>query len=181
MLTIVAALWFSILAQPRIVNKPLPARDRRDTTTNYIVIHNDSSPDPKTTFRWLRRKHNSYHYYISRTGTIYRLVDTKYEAGHAGLSYYDGHWRMNKISIGICLENRPPREYTEIQYQRLSWLVFQLHSRYPDSRQKPILGHSDVAWPRGRKGDPGEHFDWQKFHGYLEKLNDRRNQRRTSH
>ena len=182
MLTLFAtAFWFSMLVPPKVVNKPFPASTRRDTTTTYIVIHNDSSPNPRTTFSWLRRKRNSYHYYIDRQGTIYKLVDPKYEAGHAGLSYYYGHWRLNRISIGICLENQLPQQYTEVQYQSLAWLVFQMQKRYPESKTHPIVGHSDVAWPRGRKNDPGEHFDWRKLYGYLDIQYNGRSQGRTSH
>jgi len=145
---------------PKIVNRPLPARERRDTSVTFIIVHYDSSPNPKTTFKFLRRKRNSYHYYIGRDGTIYKMVDPAYKANHAGLSFYDGYVRLNNYSIGICFENRHPQAYTDAQYASGAWLIGQIYRRFPNAKEHPLLGHSDVAIPRGRKHDPGDHFSW---------------------
>jgi N-acetyl-anhydromuramyl-L-alanine amidase AmpD len=161
------SVWVSLLQAPTVVQRPFPASKLRDTSITYIILHNDSSLSPATTFRWLRRKKASYHYYIDRAGTIHKLIDPRYVAGHAGLSYYDGHWQLNRISIGICLQNQLPQDYTAAQYTSLRWLVNAMHRRYPNSKHTPILGHDQVAWPRGRKYDPGEHFDWTKFQDQL--------------
>lgn len=162
--SLVASLMY---VPPKIVDRPFPRGRLRDTTVTYIVIHNDSSPTPRVTFKYLKRHRNSYHYYISRDGTIHRLVDPRYEASHAGLTLYDGYVRMNRYSIGICFENMPPQEYTDAQYKSGAWLVQQLHKRFPDSKTKPVVGHEDIAIPRGRKNDPGQHFNWQTFNEYI--------------
>jgi N-acetyl-anhydromuramyl-L-alanine amidase AmpD len=168
MLSILTPLfWLSLFVPPVIVDKPFPSKLRRDTTTTYIVIHNDSSPSPTVTFQWLRKKNTSYHYYIDRTGKIYKMIDPSYQANHAGISFYDNLRQLNKVSIGICLQNKIPQQYTEYQYESLSWLVNSMYDRYPESRSHPILGHDMIAWPRGRKSDPGEHFDWNKLYRYL--------------
>lgn len=152
---------------PKVVSNPFPVRDRRDTTANYIVLHYDSGASPASTFRYLRKKRLSYHYYISRNGTIYKLVDPKYRANHAGLSAYDGKLRMNKYSIGICFQNKSPELYTDAQYESAAWLINVLYGRFPESRTHKIVGHSDIAFPRGRKKDPGEHFSWDKLHDLM--------------
>lgn len=156
------------LAQPTILHRPLPAKELKNDSINYIVIHSDESPTINTTFRWLRRAGNSYHYYITKTGIIYKVVDIRYEAGHAGLSTYDGLWRMNFYSIGICLENKFPEEYTISQYKSLAWLITDIWKRRPDSRYKPVLTHADIAFPSGRKHDPGEHFNGNLLLNYIQ-------------
>ena len=93
------------------------------------------------------------------------MVDPKYEASHAGASLWRSYLRMNKYSIGICLQNNSKQEYTEKQYVSLTWLIKTLQNRFKDkdSTAHTILGHSDIATPRGRKIDPGPQFDWEKL------------------
>lgn len=153
---------------PTIINDPLPtAKKLRDTTTNYIVLHYDDGGSYKDVRRTLVKSKNSYHYYITRDGTIYNLVDTKYAANHAGVSYYRGYVRLNNYSIGICFQNKPPQEYTSIQYKNAAWLIKQLQEQYKDSTANIIIGHSNIAFPRRRKSDPGKHFNWDVFNKLL--------------
>jgi AmpD protein len=75
--------------------------------------------------------------------------------------------RLNKYSIGICLQNDPPEAYTEKQYNSVAWLINELQLRYKDSTSKVIVGHSDIALPRGRKLDPGKHFSWITLYAHI--------------
>jgi N-acetyl-anhydromuramyl-L-alanine amidase AmpD len=163
---ILAVLYIGVLPQtytPTVVVKPFPQYMRRDTTQNYVVIHYDDGIEPRATLQWLRRKRNSYHYFILRDGTIYKLVDPKYQANHAGWSLWDRRVGLNRYSIGVSLQNDSEQLYTEKQYQSLNWLLNILKKRFPDITYDRIIGHSDVAWPRGRKQDPGEQFDWSRI------------------
>jgi N-acetyl-anhydromuramoyl-L-alanine amidase len=147
-----------------ITKLPLPSKTLRDTTNNVIVIHNDgSSMDARTTYNVLRRRRLSYHYFISRDGRIYQFVDPKYVAKHAGISLFDGLPSWNSFSIGICLQGRNNTQYTDKQYASLQLLVNQLHQRYPDSKGKRLYTHSQIAFPWGRKHDPGDLFDFTKI------------------
>lgn len=149
--------------KPKVVVKPFPYSARRDTTDNYIVIHYDNGIESKSTFRWLRRRHTAYHYFILRNGTIYKLIDPKNRANHAGMSKWDGHIGMNNYSIGIGLQNDSKQEYTDAQYKSLAWLIRVMKKRFPDITNDRIIGHEDVAWPRGRKIDPGPQFEWSRI------------------
>lgn len=161
-------LLIAQLIAPTVLNKPLPVKKKlRSTEANYIVLHYDDGGSYASTRRTLIKKRNGYHYYVKRDGVIVKLIDTKYQASHAGISYYNGIFRMNKYSIGICLENDPPQKYTEAQYKSTAWLINVLQHKYKDSTAKILLGHSDIAIPRGRKQDPGSHFDWQKLEHYI--------------
>jgi N-acetyl-anhydromuramyl-L-alanine amidase AmpD len=156
-------LLLALSLHPTIIERPFAGRLRRDTSDNIVVIHYDSGTSLGTTLRYLRRHGDAYHYVIDQKGTIVKLIDPAWEARHAGLSFYSGHFRLNHYSIGVCLQNDGVHAYTDRQYGSLAWLVTALHKRYPDITAQKVVGHSDIAIPRGRKADPGTQFDWGRF------------------
>ena len=162
MLTLLLVLQ---LQAPLVIKNFLPGKTLRDTTRNYIVIHNDGAGLSAITTRYvLQRRRLSYHYFISRNGDIHQWKDLKYKALHAGRSLWNGIDDWNTFSIGVCLQGTSFLPYTEEQYQALTLLLNYIKMRYPDSRDKPILGHSDIAYPLKRKNDPGEHFyTWRLY------------------
>lgn len=160
----ISAVMLVSLQQLSITKMPLPPRGLRDSTQNFIVIHNDgANMDARTTHSVLRRKRLSYHYFVARDGKIYEYVNPKYIARHAGISFFDGIKFWNDFSIGICLQGKNGMRYSDKQYESLNKLVQQLHNRYPDSKTRPILTHAQVAFPFGRKKDPGPTFDISKI------------------
>lgn len=99
----------------------------------------------------------SAHYLIDRKGNIYRLVEDKHIAYHAGVSKMpDGRRNINDFSIGIELMNTKTGAYTAAQYAAVNELISYLKKRYSI---KSLVGHSDIA-PE-RKTDPWN-FDWKK-------------------
>lgn len=153
----------AFIPDPPVVYTPFPPGDVRDTTNNYIVLHYDEGLNEAATFRHLRRKRNSYHYFIRRDGTVHKLIDPKYQASHAGSSLWNGLYGLNRYSIGVCLQNDGITDYTDIQYTSLLWLIKIQKQRFNDITEEKIIGHSDIAIPRGRKSDPGDHFDWLRI------------------
>ena len=115
----------------------------------------------------------SAHYVIPREkhngNDLYQLVKHTDIAYHAGVSQWvvNGKLRnyINRYSIGIELEGDGNLvEYTDYQYEVLTWLVKDLVQQYniPDSN---IIEHEEIA--PGRKVDPGKLFDWKKFRTML--------------
>ncbi len=127
----------------------------------------------------------SVHYVIARDGTVYRMVNERYVAWHAGR----GSWaederytdRMNQYAVGIEMLAIGSKDdmrtmlssekydavdpswigYTEAQYEALAALVDDICSRHDIQKDRHhILGHEDYA---SRKSDPGELFDWTKI------------------
>jgi AmpD protein len=90
-------------------------------------------------------------------------MDVKNVAKHAGMSEWDSEYLLNSISIGICLQGTDITPYTDKQYTSLSKLIDYIHQRFPDSYDKPLLTHAEVAIPHGRKTDPGIFFDTTKL------------------
>ncbi len=99
----------------------------------------------------------SAHYLIADNGTLYQLVDDKYRAWHAGVSYWQGERDINSASLGIELDNPGGKPFSSPQMGMLIALLHDLSARY-EIRPDLLLGHSDVA--PARKQDPGELFPW---------------------
>ncbi len=100
----------------------------------------------------------SAHYLIGRNGDIYRLVDEKNVAYHAGKSSLpDGRTSVNSCSIGIELACSFTDSVSSGQMNALQKLTRDIKSRY---KIKYILRHSDIA--PVRKTDPWN-FNWEYF------------------
>lgn len=102
----------------------------------------------------------SYHFLISSTGRIIKLVDPKDTAWHAGVSEFEGRKNVNDFSIGVGLINDGESEYKAAQYISAARLYKHCLTDYeiPINR---IVGHENVS--PGRKKDPGPHFIWSRF------------------
>ncbi|OGI16320.1 MAG: hypothetical protein A2Z52_02125 [Candidatus Moranbacteria bacterium RBG_19FT_COMBO_42_6] len=131
---------------------------------NAIIIHSsyDALGNDPFDVDGLVKEYESYgvsaHYLVDRGGTIYRLVEDKNIAYHAGVSSLpDGRTNVNELSIGIELMNTKDGNFTEKQYEALNELISHIKGKY---KIKYVLGHNQIA--SGRKDDPWN-FDWKKI------------------
>lgn len=98
------------------------------------------------------------HYLIDREGKIYKLVEEKNIAYHAGESKVpDGRTNVNNFSIGIEIMNKEDDKFTGGQYGALNDLLRYLSSKY---KIKYVLGHNQIS--SGRKSDPWN-FEWDRI------------------
>lgn len=108
----------------------------------------------------------SAHYVIDRLGALWRLVDERDKAWHAGASKMpfkdDGREGVNAFSIGVELIGSPDEAFTEEQYRRLAELTKDIMSRHPI---RNIVGHEHIA--PSRKQDPGVNFSWNTYRKQL--------------
>jgi hypothetical protein len=84
--------------------------ERLGSPVELIVLHGDPGPAEETLNRMVSfDTRSSTHYYITRDGLIYALVDEKDAAWHAGMATYRGQRiNINRISIGVVLERPVP-------------------------------------------------------------------------
>lgn len=129
-----------------------------------IVLHSsyDLNGSDRYSVGGVIKEYESYgvsaHYLIDRAGTIYRLVEDKNIAYHAGVSKMpDGRQNVNDFSIGIEMLNTETGQFTAAQYTAVNTLIASLKKQYPI---KSVVGHSDIA--PDRKTDPWN-FDWKKL------------------
>jgi len=169
-------------AAPRIVDyqKQLGPRFvkqlRRET--RFIIVHSTECR-LKSALRTLSRgkvRRGRYvtpgghaNYLVARNGTIYRMLDPRYRADHAGLSMWDGVRNLSDVSLGVELEGYHDEPFADAQYRSLRWLLRVLQRRFHVA-SRDVLEHYRVAYTppnrfysrpwRGRKRDPGHgNFD----------------------
>tara|TARA_Y100000590_G_scaffold467741_1_gene647719 strand:+ start:5085 stop:5795 length:711 start_codon:yes stop_codon:yes gene_type:complete len=139
-------------------------KKRSSKIITQIILHYTGMQSERESLKRLTSPKSkvSCHYVINRNGKIFRLVEDKNIAWHAGKSMWGRYKNLNKNSIGIELVNKGHRhgyqKFTKAQIRKLIRLCKNLKKKYK-IKNKLILGHSDIA-PL-RKRDPGEKFPWQ--------------------
>jgi len=134
---------------------PLFKRTERQTT-KYIIVHT-SEADLETTLKivsvgkqdganWISRGGHA-HYVVDRLGAIYKILDEKYRANHAGLSMWKGETDINSVSVGIELVAYHNGEITDSQYRSVGHLIKALEKKY-HLDDLSVLTHSQVAYAK---------------------------------
>ena len=154
---------------------------------DLLVIHNISLPkgvfgagnieklfsnvlDPRQheSFSCLKGLKVSSHLLIDRNGDCTQFVSFNERAWHAGISEFAGIENCNDFSIGIELEGTDEILYTDDQYESLIEVSNLLLALYPKITKERITGHEHIA--PGRKTDPGDVFDWNRYKSRLTTL-----------
>lgn len=140
--------------------------DRKGAPIDILLMHYTGMPDAAGALARLSDPNVSVsaHYLVDEDGTIYRMVDERQRAWHAGVSYWAGETDINARSIGIEIVNPGHewgyRDFPDAQMDAVIDLSKDIVGRHPIPPDR-IIGHSDVA--PARKQDPGEKFDWARL------------------
>lgn len=141
-----------------------PKRVERFTA---IVIHDTGGKSATSALVWFADPTSkvSSHLVIDRGGVVYQPVPFDRVAWHAGTSILHGEPEVNQFSYGIELvddRDAPDDPYPTAQMQALTLAVVELCDldKIPLNR---VIGHEQIATPRGRKADPGKDFPWYEF------------------
>ena len=165
---LILSTWMSTLlpTEAQIVDKKMQSGFYSPKKRNIeaIIVHsvfNNSGGDQYNVdliIRQFERYRVSTHYLIDRCGKVYRLVDEKKVAYHAGRSVLpDGRTHVNNLSLGIELICSFADSTTTAQINSLIMLTRDIKQRYPI---KYVLRHADIA--PGRKKDPWN-LNWEAF------------------
>jgi len=121
------------------LNRERPKRRR----TDYIILHTTEGPK-KGSLNKVHR-YGETHYFVDEAGRVYRIIDKKRVAFHAGLSMWKGRSDIDKCSIGIEVVGYHNKGIAGAQYAALRQLLADLQRIYgiPDDR---VLTHSMVAY-----------------------------------
>ena len=171
-----AALAIKTIDYQRRLNPQFTKRVRSET--RFIILHSTESRLPSALRslsrgkarrgRYLTRGGHA-HYLVARNGAIYKILDPKYWANHAGVSMWNGLQGLSDYSIGIELEGYHNLPFSDAQYSSLRSLLNELQEKY-EIEDRNVLEHYRVAYAepnryhqskrRGRKLDPGiDNFD----------------------
>ena len=86
-------------------------------------------------------------YVVARNGTVYRILDKKFRADHAGLSMWNGAKDISSVSVGIEFVGYHYAPLTSKQYRSAGMLLHILKQVY-SLADKDILTHSQIAYGR---------------------------------
>ncbi|OYV99485.1 MAG: hypothetical protein B7Z62_00345 [Deltaproteobacteria bacterium 37-65-8] len=133
-----------------------------------VVLHHTGAPGPGS-LEWLRtsRSNVSADFLIMGSGQVYKLNPqlSRFYTWHAGVSRYGKFVEVNPVSFGIELEHVPGEVWRADQLASCVAVVAFLVWKFGIPLRN-VVGHKNVAWPRGRKTDP-EGFPWREFRAAL--------------
>jgi N-acetylmuramoyl-L-alanine amidase len=184
----------------KLIDRPSPNHKARraGVRVDTVLLHHTGSGPRDNSVAWLCNPESmvSAHYVVDRDGKVYRLVDEKRAALHAGLGRlpwepevgYDFNHRSVGVEIVNVGDGKEP--FTEAQYRALGELVPAIVFRLADAHdggllrvrpvegpppgvdQYTVTGHRDVACDKagryGRKTDPADNFDWGRIRAALQ-------------
>ena len=140
--------------------------DRNNKKIKYVIIHYTGMQTLKSCLKKFKERDSgvSCHWLISIKGVLFKIVDEKKSAWHAGISSWGKDKMLNNSSIGIELDSRGHgtnyKKFSTLQMRTLERLLRIIIYKYSIDI-KNILGHSDIA--PTRKLDPGELFSWKSL------------------
>jgi len=125
---------------------------RRSTT--MIILHTTEAPS-RSALRKLSDQ-GECNFCIDEAGRVYRIIDHRREAYHAGRSMWNGRANVDEFSVGIEMCGYHDKPLTTAQYQSLAALLGELKYIYkvPDYN---IVSHSHVAYGAPNKWQPRSH------------------------
>ena len=138
---------------------------RNNSKIKLIIIHYTALKNIEEAISHLCKKEKkvSSHYLISQKGKVYKMVDDKFRAWHAGIAFWQDYNDINSISIGIELDYSPRgknNKFTSKMISSLQKLIIRIQKKYKICKNN-ILAHSDIA--PFRKKDPGKNFPWKSL------------------
>ena len=142
---------------------PNTSADTDREPPRYIVLHSTEGGFAGAV-SWLlnRISRASAHFVVSRSGEMRQLVSVHRRAWHAGRSKWDRRVNLNTCSIGIEMEHWDKKQdWPLAQLKAVAKLVAELRREFNIPVGK-VVGHDQIAWPRGRKIDPWA-FPWTSF------------------
>jgi N-acetyl-anhydromuramyl-L-alanine amidase AmpD len=123
------------------------------TVVDTIVLHASAGKSDAGDVSWIQAPASgiSYHVLVGRDGRVYRFVDPRHQAYHAGVSEFRGRKFCNRYSIGVAFANRHDgvEPLTQPQIAAMRTVLRELCAAYPI---KHITTHGEVS--PGRKTDP---------------------------
>ncbi|MAJ24571.1 MAG: N-acetylmuramoyl-L-alanine amidase [Rickettsiales bacterium] len=148
------------------INELSPNFSIRKNKIKYIILHYTGTNKLSETLSIFNDPNSkvSCHWLISSRGILYKIVEEKNTAWHAGISYWKNKKLLNNESIGIELQNNGHglsyKKFPSNQILKLEVLLKNILEKYKIDKRN-VLAHSDIA-PE-RKLDPGELFDWSNL------------------
>lgn len=123
-------------------------------STTLIVLHTTEAPS-RSALRKLSDL-GECHYCIDEAGRVYRIIDHRREAYHAGRSMWNGRANVDEFSVGIEVCGYHNKPLQPAQLRSLAALVGELKYVYKIPDQN-VVSHAHVAYGAPNKWQPRSH------------------------
>lgn len=133
---------------------PLNSKRPRRPQTLYIVLHTTEGEEAGSLNNLVR--FGETHYFVARSGKVFRIIDKSKIATHAGRSMWEGKTTIDNYSLGIEVSGYHNKDITDAQYESLRELLRQLKSLYGIADEN-VLTHSMVAYGRPNRFHDDNH------------------------
>ena len=155
-----ASVWLAVSSAFAVVsfdNSFYSPRNReRDLrkSTSLIILHTTEAPSSSALHKLSDL--GECNFCINEAGRVYRIIDHRREAYHAGRSMWNGRSNVDEFSVGIEVCGYHDKPLNPAQYTALAALVGELKYIYkiPDGN---VLTHSQVAYGAPNKWQPRSH------------------------
>lgn len=128
-------------------------RDLRSSTT-LLLLHTTEAPSGSA-LRKLRDM-GECHFCIDEGGRVFRIIDHRRVAFHAGRSMWNGKQEVDKFSIGIEVCGTHNKPLGTAQTKSLAALIAEIKRIYRLSDSQ-VIPHSQVAYGAPNKWQPKNH------------------------
>ena len=142
-LLLILAAQAGYALQARDHYSPLDRQRDVRKETRFILLHTTEGPG-KGSLEKLHR-YGEAHYMVDTDGVVYRIIDRRRVAMHAGRSMWDGLTSLDDYAIGIEVAGYHNRSITAAQVAALRELLADLKRIYAIQDQN-IIPHSMVAY-----------------------------------
>lgn len=121
---------FRVVRYSSAQQRPSATSTRSGSRVSALIVHDDGGPALERINEMMAPgSRESTHYYVTKDGVIYGVVDEQDAAWHAGMAQWEGRRRnLNRNSIGITIEDAASASAT--QRDAFLWLVGILRKRY---------------------------------------------------
>lgn len=131
-------------------NKERPRRAR----TDYIVLHTTEGPSKGSLNKLYER--GEAHYMVDERGKVYRIIDRRRVALHAGRSMWCGKTGLDNYSIGVEVAGYHNKPLSKSQEKAVKELVAQLQSLYK-VKDQDVVCHAMIAYGRPNRWHKKSH------------------------
>jgi len=144
-----ACAWLTVTSVYGVVqfdNSFYSPRNKERTvrkTTSLIILHTTEAPSTSALHKLSDL--GECNFCINEVGRVFRIIDHRREAYHAGRSMWNNRSNVDEFSVGIEVCGYHDKPITPEQYRSLAALIAELKATYkiPDSC---VLTHSQVAY-----------------------------------
>ncbi len=135
-----------------------------------IVLHSGEGESAANDIHHLTKTQKaSSHYYVTRTGKVFQMVDDHREAKHAGPTLYLGRRNWNGFSLGIETEHRKGQTWPDAQRKALAELTEALIRKHGILRER-VAAHRWVRRPVSAEHQDPTNFPDTELRAFIGRL-----------